>query len=175
MIKTPSKLTPVLAGVVLAGILLTGLAACQPQGQGQGQQAAVDTAAIHSKLDSLRSAFEEAYSAGDFETVASVVHPNMVYSPPGRPPIQGRDSIVAYDQKMRPPGASIDIEPIEVRILTGEWAYEIGTSTIRYTPEGADAPRSMEATYLVVLRKTPDGWKTYRESLSTNQPPPGGA
>lgn len=152
-------------------LVALGSAACQPQGQ-QGQQSAVDTAAIKADLDSVRSAYVEAYNAGDFKTTADVPHPNMIYSPPGRPPIRGRDSIVAYERASRPPGATIDLQPIETRVLSGEWVYEIGTSTIRYTPEGADSPRSMEATYLAIFRKTPDGWKTYRESISANGPPP---
>lgn len=156
---------------IAMALLCLGIAACQPQSQ--QQQAAVDTTEIMSALDSLRSAYEEAYAAGDFETLASVPHPNMIYSAPGHPPIRGRDSISAYEHKMRPPGATIEIEPIETHVLSADWVYEMGTSTIRFTPEGADSSRSMEATYLAVFRKTPDGWKTYREAISANGPPPG--
>lgn len=164
---------PIGATALALAVLALGLAACQPQGEGQGQRAAVDTTQIRATFDSLRSAYEEAYAAGDFETIATVPHPNMIYSPPGRPPIRGRDSIVAYEKKTRPPGATIDLQPIETRVLSSEWVYEMGTATITFTPEGADMSRSAESTYLAIFRKTPDGWKTYRESISANQPPPG--
>lgn len=145
-----------------------GLVACQPQGQGQDQQAAVDTPAVQATLDSLRAAYVEAYNAGDFEKTAKVSHSEMIYSPPGHPPIRGRDSVTAHEKKTRPPGATIDLKPIDTRILSSEWVYEFGTATVTFTPEGADRSRSAESTYLAIFRKTPDGWKTYRETISTN-------
>lgn len=148
-----------------------GLAACQPQGQGGGQQAAVDTAQVLATFDSLRSAYEEAYAAGNMEAVSALPHPKAMYSPPGHPPIQSRDSILAYESRSRPPGATIDLRPTDTRILSSEWVYEFGTATVTFTPEGADSSRSAESTYLAIFRKTPEGWKTYREVISTNAPP----
>lgn len=163
--------------VAAAGLaLLLGAVACQPQAAKQGDGgAAVDTAAILASLDSLRSGFEDAFNAGDYETAASFVHPEMIYSPPGHPPIRGRDSVIAYDRRAFPAGASIEIEPIDTRILSGEWAYDYGISTVTFTPEGADEAQSVETTYLVIVRKTDDGWKVYRESLSSNAPMGGGS
>lgn len=147
------------------------LVACQPQEQ--QQRAAVDTTAITSALDSIRTAYEDAYNNGNLEAAASIVHPEMIYSPPGRSPMRGRDSIMAFEQEMRPPGATVDLEPIDTRVLSGEWVYEFGIGTITFTPEDAEEPESMESTYLAIFRKTPDGWKTYRESISANDSPPG--
>lgn len=156
--------------VVTASLLVLGFVACQPQGAQNGSQA-VDTAAVKAELDSLRSAYQEAYNAGNFEKTADLPHPEMIYSPPGRPPIRGRDSIVAYEKKTRPPGATIDLQPLETRVLGSDWVYEMGIATITFTPEGAEKSQSAESTYLAIFRKTPDGWKTYRESISSNQPP----
>lgn len=154
---------------VALSILVVG--ACQPQGQGQG--AAVDTTAIKSTLDSMRSLWETAYAAGDFEMIASIVHEEMKYAPPGRSPIQGRDSVMAYLKRTRPPGATSNIELIEMRILSGEWAYEFGTGTVASTRQGTEEPQSFEYNYLAIFRKTADGWKIYREVISPNKPPPG--
>lgn len=154
--------------ILAVAVAAFGLAACQPQGQGQRQQTAVNTAAVQATLDSLRSAYMEAYNAGDFEKTAKVSHPEMIYSPPGHPPIRGRDSVAAHEKKTRPPGATIDLKPIDTRILSSEWVYEFGTATVTFTPEGADSSRSAKSTYLAIFRKTPDGWKTYRETISTN-------
>lgn len=158
-------------GAAALALLAFAATACQPQGQGQRQHAAVDTAAIKAELDSLRSAYEKAYNAGDFQTISEVPHMDMIYSPPGRPPIRGRDSIVAYEEQMRPEGATLELQPIETRVLTGEWVYEMGTGTVTFTPEGADTTQSMKTTYLAVFRRTPDGWKTYREALSAHAAP----
>lgn len=154
--------------VALATVLVV---ACQPQEQQQRTE--IDTTSITTTLDSIRTAYEDAYNNGTLEAGASIVHPEMIYSPPGRPPIRGRDSIIAFEQEMRPPGATVDLKPIDTRVLSDEWVYEFGIGTVTFTPEDAEEPESMESTYLAIFRKTPDGWKTYRESISANGPPPG--
>lgn len=159
-------------------LLLAVVTACQPAGEPSETRAAgaaVDTAAVTTALDSVRSAFAEAYSAGEFSRVSSLLHPEVIYSPAGAPPIRGRDSVTAYDQRNFPPGATLELEPIDTRVVSDEWVYELGTSTVTFTPEGADEEISLENTYLVVLRNTPEGWQLYREVSSPDQPPPGGS
>jgi hypothetical protein len=72
-----------------------------------------------------------------------------------------------------PPGAKIDIRPIEVVVLSKEWAYEFGTATTTYTPKGAEEVRQLRDTYLILFRNAGDGWKAYREVASSNPPPQG--
>lgn len=171
MDRNPRGSTFAIAGAAL----LLGAVACQPQAADQEQaDAAVDTAAIRVAIDSLRSGFEDAFNAGDYETAASFIHPEMIYSPPGSPPIQGRDSVIAHDRRAFPAGATIDIEPMDTRIVGDDWVYEYGVSTVTFTPEGADQEQSVESTYLVIIRHTDDGWKVYRESLSSHGPMGGG-
>lgn len=73
----------------------------------------------------------------------------------------------------RPPRAIIHIEPSETLILSSKCVCEIGTSTVHCTPQGTDAERSTEATYLTTFLKTGDGCKAYREVISANGPTPG--
>jgi ketosteroid isomerase-like protein len=156
-------------GVVVAA---GGLAACQPKGQQQSeQQAAVDTLAIRATIDSMRSAYEEGVAKGDFEKIATMLADGAVMVPPGGAPW---DSMYAASEYPFPPGATIDITPIEVHVLSEDWAYEFGTSTVTYTPEGADEARKLNDTYLVVFRNTPEGWKLYREVASSNLAPNAG-
>jgi uncharacterized protein (TIGR02246 family) len=131
----------------------------------------VDTLAVRATIDSLRSAYEEAVAAGDFEEVATMLADGAVMVPPGG---AQWDSLRAASGYPFPPGATIDITPIEVRVLSEDWAYEFGNSTVTYTPEGADEPRKLNDTYLVLFRNTPDGWKLYREVASSNLPPNAG-
>ena len=160
---------------MLSALLLAGLSACQLQERAATQQdaAAVDTASITATFHSIRAAYEKAYAASDLEAAASIAHPEMLYAPPGQPPIRGRDSIVACDRKTRPPGATINNKPIDFRVLSAEWVYELGTAAVTFPPEGAGEPQSVANTYLAIFRKTPEGWKAYRESISSNQPPGG--
>ena len=151
--------------VVVAG----GLAACTPQGEQQSaQQGAVNTAAVRADIDKLRSAYEEAVRSGNFENMGTMLAQGAVMVPPGGPQW---DSLFAASELPFPPGATIDITPIEVRVLNQEWAYEFGNSTVKYTPKGADKAWSLKDTYLIVFRNTGDGWKLYREVASSNLPP----
>ena len=72
-----------------------------------------------------------------------------------------------------PPGAKIAITPIEVVALSEEWAYEFGTATTTYAPEGDDEERQLRDTYLLLFRNTGSGWKAFREVASSSPPPSG--
>lgn len=157
-----------LVTTTLSVVLITlGLAACQPQGGGQSQQAAVDTATVIARIDSLRGAYEDAVAAGNFKKMGTMLTDGAVMVQAGGP---GWDAMRAAAKGPFPPGATIDITPKEVRVLSSEWAYEFGTATVTYTPEGAEESRSLKDTYLLILRKTPDGWKAHREVASSFVP-----
>lgn len=165
MLNLPSPLTSVFVGLLAAGIV-----GCQSQPN--QEETAVDTAAVKAELDSLRSAYEKAYAEGDIEkAVRAVAHSEVTYSPPYHSVIQGRDSAIAHERQVRPPEATLDVNPMEVEVLSPEWVYEFGTATVSFTPEGEESDQSVESTYLILFRKTADGWKSYRESISSNQPP----
>lgn len=155
---------------VFIGFLIAGMVGCQPQ---PGQEtSSVDTAAVKAELDSLRSAYEEAYAKGDVENaVNTVAHSEMIYSPPFHSPIRGPDSAIAHERQARPSEATLDVEPMEVAILSPEWAYEFGTATVSFTPEGDKSAQTVGSTYLIVFRKTAEGWRSFRESISSHQLP----
>jgi uncharacterized protein (TIGR02246 family) len=127
---------------------------------------------IGASLDSLGAVVMQANQTGDAELFASTWAQDGIMSTPGSPPIHGRDSIVAAFRRRPPlaPGSSMTIHPTEMQILSPEWAYVFGVDTLRYSPEGAAEPVTETLTFLVLVRKTPEGWQTYREVLSANQP-----
>lgn len=164
MIDPPSPLAS-----LFIGFLIAGMAGCQPQ---PSPQTSVDAAAVKAELDSLRSVYEEAYAKGNLENaVRAVAHSEVTYSPPFHPVIRGRDSAIAHEKQAWPPGATLDVDPMEVRVLSPEWVYEFGTATVSFTPEGEKGAQSTESTYLILFRKTDEGWRSYRESISSNQLP----
>ena len=157
-----------------AAALAATAVACQPAGQQAADDAtAVDTAAIMATFDSMRTAFEEAFAAADVEAMAALYAEDAIYSEPGRPPVHGRDSIQALLSRTHPEGATIEITPTDVMVLSNDWVYEFGTGTVSVTPEGAGEAVEMPASYSALFRRTPDGWRLYREALSSNAPPPG--
>ena len=159
-------------GTLLAAALVFGTLACQPEGQ--EQQAAVDTTQILSTFrDSLPQAFEAAVKAGDFDAQARIYTENALYSHPMASPARGRDSIRALFERVTPPGATADIQPMDTQILGPDWVADFGTVTFTFTPEGAEEPTSIENTYFALFHRTDEGWKIVREALSSNAPPPG--
>lgn len=151
---------------------VTLLSACQPRSATSGEAAALDTAGIRTAIDSLGANVMRANETGDAELYASTWATNGIMSDHGSSPVHGRDSIVAVFRRRPPlpPGARMTIHPTELQILGAEWAYVFGVDTLTYTPPGATTPVKKTSTFLVLLRKTADGWRTYREVLSANQP-----
>lgn len=153
--------------------LAVGIAACEArEAERPVPPGAVDTVAARAAIDSLRSGFQSAVAAGRYESLGGMLAEGAVMVRPGGPQW---DSAFASSDLPFPPGATLDIVPIETRIINAEWAYEFGNTTLRYTPPGAAAPRPLTDTYLILLRNTGNGWKIYREVASSNLPPPSSA
>lgn len=149
-----------LAAAFLAAPLLV-LAACQPRAtEGDGSAAAVDTAAVLASVDSLRSAYQEAVAAGDWQRLETMVTEDAIMVMPGS---AAWDSMETASEGPFPPGATLEINSMEVGVLAADWAYDMGSSTVTWTPEGADEERTLRDTYLVLLHRTEDGWKVHRE------------
>lgn len=155
--------------VAAAGVI----GGCQSQEQQPSNvSASFDTTAVRASIDSLAGKVMRANGTGDAELLGSVWARDGIMSSPGSPPIRGRDSIVAAFRRRPPlpPGARMTIHPAELQIMSPEWAYVMGVDTLTFTPQGAAAPVRETSTFLVLLRKTAEGWQTYREVLSANQP-----
>lgn len=151
-------------------LALVALAACQPQdgpemedGPEDPRASAVDTAAILESVDSLRSAYEQAVADGDWGRLGTMVTDDAVMVSPGP---AAWDSLAALETPF-PPGSTLEIDPWETRVLGPDWAYDMGTGTVTWTPDGADEPRTLHDTYLVLLHRTDDGWKVHREVASS--------
>jgi ketosteroid isomerase-like protein len=135
------------------------------------QSDAKDLAGVRAAIDRLRSAYESAVASGDLSAFAPLIAEGAVMVRPGA--VDWTAMAADAGGAPFPPGATIAIRPIEVIALSSEWAYEFGTSTTTYTPQGAGVPVKLRDTYLILLRNTGDGWKAYRE-VASSAPPPGG-
>jgi uncharacterized protein (TIGR02246 family) len=116
---------------------------------------------------------QKAHDTKDSKLLASTWAKDGILTIAGSPPIRGRDPIVSAIGNMPPlpPGGKMTIHPIEVQVLSSEWAYVFGIDSLKYTPRGATEQVNKTSTFFVLVRKTPEGWQTYRETLSPNQPP----
>lgn len=157
-----SSVWPILAVVTLS--------ACQPREEQVRSGAAVDTGGVIAIIDSMRTLYEQSVARGDFETMSGMLADGAVMVGPGGP---SWDSLRAASPYPWPPGATLEITPLETVVLSEEWAYDFGTSMATYTPPGASERRTLRDTYLLLLRNTEDGWKLYREVASPSLPPEG--
>jgi ketosteroid isomerase-like protein len=130
-----------------------------------------EKASIKTEIDALRARFEAAVASGVLEQMIPLLADGAVMVQPGTP--DWKAMTAAAKGAPFAAGARIAIKPIEVVVLSREWAYEFGTSITTYTPEGTNSAQQLRDTYLILLRNTGDGWKAYREVASA-APPPGG-
>jgi ketosteroid isomerase-like protein len=163
--QLPERIYPALVAI----IVVAGFAACQ--GDPSDQQAAVEPTAFRAAIDKLRSEYETAVAAGDAHAMSALLADGAVMVRPGGPDWDAMAA--AASGAPFPPGAKIAISPIEVVALSKEWAYEFGTATTTYTPEGSDKELELRDTYLILFRNTSKGWQAYREVASSSPPPSG--
>jgi ketosteroid isomerase-like protein len=160
-----------LAGRILLPAIaaVAGLGGCQVDRP--DEQATADPSAVRAEIDKLRSEYETAVAAGDSNALSALLADGVVMVRPGGPDWDAMAA--AASGAPFPPGAKIAISPIEVVSLSKEWAYEFGTATTTYTPEGSDQVLELRDTYLILFRNTGNGWQAYREVASSTPPPSG--
>lgn len=163
---------PILAITFLFSAAIS-ISACKSGDEQTNEHASLDTAAIKASIDSLGGMVQKAHETKDNKLLASTWAKDGILTIAGSPPITGRDSIVSALANMPPlpPGATMTIHPVEVQVLSSEWAFVFGIDSLKYTPAGSTEQVNETSTFMVIVRKTPDGWQTYRETLTPNQPP----
>lgn len=135
------------------------------------QQSATDTTSIMASIDSLGKVVQKAHDSKDSTLMASTWAKDGILIIAGSPPIYGRDKIVSFLNNMPPlpPGGKLEIHPIEIKVISPEWAYVLGVDSLKYTDTGTPKQPIQTSTFFVLVRKTAEGWQTYRETLTPNQ------
>ena len=130
-----------------------------------------DEAKIGAALNELADTIKLAYATGDVDLYASAFAEDAVISMPGISPVRGIAAIreLFINRPQLPPGATFQVVPSEIEILSAEWAYVFGTDTLTYPSVDGGGQSKETMTFIVLVRKTSEGWKTYREVLSANQ------
>lgn len=151
---------------LLAIIFATGCQQMQQDRVDMGQVTAIDTTAIIASIDNLRSSYQDAVNNGNMEALGALVTEDAKMVQPGTPEW---DAMREAAMGPFPAGATITITPMETQVLSRDWAYDMGSSTLTYTPEGSNEAITLRDTYLVLLKRTADGWKVHREVASALQ------
>ena len=167
--QNTSQLARLIHSALVAIVAVASLEGCESDPS--DQQATVEASAFRADIDKLRSEYETAVAAGDFNAMSTLLADGAVMVRPGSTDWDAMAT--AASGAPFPPGAKIAITPIEVVPLSKEWAYEFGTATTTYTTEGSSKTLELHDTYLILFRNSGKGWKAYRE-VASSAPPPGG-
>ncbi|MFL6466599.1 MAG: YybH family protein [Pyrinomonadaceae bacterium] len=122
-------------------------------------------------MEQLANTIKQAYRTDDADKYASAFSDGFIVSMPGTPPVRGRGPLrqIFESRPPLPPGATFEVRPTELEIINAEWAYAFGTDTLTIpNPDGGD-PTIETLTFMVLIRKTQDGRKTFREVDSADQ------
>ena len=118
----------------------------------------------------LAEVIKRSYAENDVDLYLSAFDKDAAVSMPGRPIIRGhialRDAFVGRAEL--PPGATFEVLPLEFEVIATDWAYAFGTDILEFRSEKGDPVRET-MTFLVLIRKTDQGWKTFREVVSADQ------
>ena len=157
--------------IIILSSFIFLLTACNNTKQQHAEAGNVDTAALLKSIDTLAAKMGEAHAKKDAAVFCSTWMEDGIMSLPGAPMAVGREAIVNSfkNQPPLPPGADFKINPLEIKVINADWAYAFGVDSLTFTPVGYSVPQKQTFTFLVLLRKTADGWKNYREVLSANQ------
>ena len=121
---------------------------------------------IMSALGELAETVKSSYVENDVEKYLSAFDEDAIVSIPGSPPFRGHDELrdAFVNRPQFPPGATFNVNVLELEPLSSEWAYAFGTDTLTL-PDG----KKETMTFLVLIRKTDEGWTTFREAISADQ------
>ena len=121
---------------------------------------------IMAALGELAETIKLAYATNDADLYLSAFDQDAVVSMPGVAPVRGHVALKASfeNRPELPAGATFRVEPLDIEPLSSDWAYAFGTDTL----EHSDGKKET-MTFLVLIRRTASGWKTFREVLSADQ------
>jgi len=110
----------------------------------------------HAEIEDLTAKFAKAVTNKDFAVLGSLYEERARLLPPGEPMVEGRAAIQAAQQRMIEGGVqALDLAVTDV-IEAGDFAIEIGHTTLTIQPAGA---KSMidKGKSVVVWRRQKDG------------------
>ncbi len=133
--------------VLLAGTLFACLAS---------RATAQDLAAA---IGAANDRFMEAFAAGDAQAVARLYTEDAKLLPPGSDAVEGRAAIAEFWRAVIMGGvARVSLNLDEVH-GSGDWAYELS----RWAMYDADGGAVGEGKYIVIWRRTAEGWRLHRD------------
>jgi uncharacterized protein (TIGR02246 family) len=115
-------------------------------------------------IERFTAEWNAAMKAKDVVRLMSMVTEDVVFLPPGFPPIRGPQAAEAMYRSFFPQFSGIEQEAVseEVEVM-GDWAFAWGMERIVLVPQGDSTPIRMDGKGLSILKRQADGsWKCAR-------------
>jgi uncharacterized protein (TIGR02246 family) len=152
--------------VVALAITCAALGSPSTDAQGTGSLSQADGR----KIEEAEQAAVKAALAKDFDAWSALFMTDGAVYPPNEPPVQGREAIRAWMEKL-PPITEFTLKSAKVD-GRGDLAYVMGAYTMTFAPPGAPGPVKDSGKYVTVLRRQADGrWLAVVDMFSSDQPP----
>lgn len=157
-----------LAAVVLAAVASAGCNEAPPASVAEAVGVA-DRAGV----EGATAAFHQALRTNDLETFMSFVAEDVLFMPPGEPPLRGREAVrqwmTGFFAQYRT--SSLTLADREVLVGTG-WAVELGTFEWALQPVAGGSAVVDRGNYMQVWKQQDDmTWRFAREVYNSSVPP----
>ncbi len=154
---------------MLACLAVAALSACAKPAPPAAMKA--DPSAIEKEIKDQVSAWNGFLAVRNDSAIGELYAKDAVFMPPNQPRIEGRDGIRQWFAGMWVIQPKVEFTTTKVVASdAGDVAVEEGTFTLSYA--GADGkPIDDTGKYIVVWKKTDQGWKVVRDIFNTDLPP----
>jgi uncharacterized protein (TIGR02246 family) len=126
-------------------------------------------------IDRLREDHVAALNSGDAGGWVAAFTSDAVQMPPHFPANTGADAIRGWSEGFLSAfGVEFAISPIEVQVVSPDWAFETGTWQIGLAPRAGGETMQDAGKYVTIYQRQPDNtWLMARDIWNSDNPMPG--
>ena len=126
------------------------------------------------RVHAARARLEQAYNTRDVAALVTTLTDDVVFLPPGAPPMVGRDNVVAMHQSSFRQSAdrytSTLAHSSDEIIVTDDWAVDRGTYVATITPSDGGEPGAYDHKYIYIWARQGDGSFKLRRAIANPTP-----
>ncbi len=125
---------------------------------------------VRSAIEKQNAKFGDGFRKGDPVAVAALYTEDAVLLPPNAERIKGKHKITEYWRTLVQAGVKEAVLTTEEVSGSGDMVQELGNYYIKIQPEGG-TPSEDKGKYIVIWKKTSEGWKLHWDIWNSNMPP----
>lgn len=156
-----------LTAFMLIALILAG---CAKQEAAKGPSLADDTAALKALV---QNDYVRAYNTRNFASLAKLFTEDIVEMPNNLPAITGKEAVLAdYQKAFEDFTTAVINQTAEEIAVSGDWAHIRGAFHLSGTSQAGGSQLESRGKWLVICKRSPEGWKFSRICWNNDQPPP---